>query len=157
VPPALGLLMIIFSISVASMILDYTLISADHPGYMLVISLADTIPSVLANFVLIPPFGFMGAVFAKLIANIISNPISVWCVRREQIGVRVSEYLKPMLFLMTCLGIHFGLGQDTIVSKGLLIGLFVTLCVTFSVITKRDLAFLLRTFRLPKRQPILEK
>jgi O-antigen/teichoic acid export membrane protein len=155
--PALGVLMIVFAISVASMILDYTLISAGHPGYLLAISLADTIPSILANLTLIPALGVMGAVYAKLIANIICNPVSVWCVRREKIGVKVSGYLKPMGFLVACLGIHFGLGQDTIVLKGLLMVLFVVLCVNFSVVSWRDVADLLRGLRRPIQSPVLGK
>jgi len=155
--PALGILMIIFTLSVASTILDYTLIAAGHPGYLPIISLADTVPSVVANLLLIPPFGFMGAVFAKLIANVTTNPVSVWGLRREKIGVKVGGYLKPLLFLMICLGIYLGLGRHTIALKAVMMMLFVVLCMSFSVVTSRDVVDLFKNLNLLTRQPILNK
>jgi O-antigen/teichoic acid export membrane protein len=146
-------IMIAFTLIVASMILDYTLIAAGHPKYLPIISTADTVPSVLANIILIPIFGFMGAVFAKLIANIAAFPVSVWGLYREKIAVRVGEYLKPMLFLMICLGIHVGFGLDRIAFKVLLIVLFLVLCVSFSVVTGRDAASLFRSLRFTIQRP----
>jgi O-antigen/teichoic acid export membrane protein len=155
--PAFGLLMIIFILSVASTLLDSTLIAAGHPDYIPIISLADTVPSVLANIILIPIFGFMGAVYAKLIANIITNPVSVWALHREKIGVSVSMYIKPILFLMICLAIYFGLGWKTIILKGFLIIIFVLLCVSFSIVTRRDVADILNGLKQGPRQAIVEK
>jgi O-antigen/teichoic acid export membrane protein len=150
--PAFGLLMVIFILIVASTILDYTLVAAGHPDYLPIISLADTGPSLLANLVLIPIFGFMGAVYAKLIANILTNPVSVWALLREKIGVRLSTYLKPIFLLLICLAVYFGLGWDTVVVKGFLIVLFVVLSAFFSLVTKRDISGLLKvlTLRFPK-------
>ncbi|MBN1202236.1 MAG: flippase [Anaerolineae bacterium] len=155
--PALGLLMIIFTLSVASTILDHTLIAADHPDYLPVISLADTVPSVIANLLLIPPLGFMGAVYAKLIANICTNPVSVWALLREKISVRVGAYLKPMLFMVICLGIYFGLGWDSLVIKSALLALFVVLSMAFSVITPTDLLTMFENLKPERRQPVFDK
>jgi O-antigen/teichoic acid export membrane protein len=155
--PALGVLMIVVAIAVTSMILDDGLISVGRPAYLLIINLVMAVTSVLANVSMIPLFGFMGAVYARLAADIVTNPVSVWCLRREKIGVRVSEYLKPALFLVICLAIYLGLGWDTIVLRVLLISLFVVLCVAFSVVTSGDMLALLGSLRLPVRQSALEK
>ena len=155
--PALGLLMVAVGIGTASRILDTALISAGHPAYLLIINLVTTVASVLGNVSMIPLFGFMGAVYARLMANAVANPVSVWCLRREKIGVRVSEYLKPALFLVICLMICLGLGWDTLVLKGLLMILFVVLSMGFSVITSGDMLAFLDSLRLPIRHPVLEK
>jgi O-antigen/teichoic acid export membrane protein len=152
--PALGILMLIFTLSVASTIMDNTLIAAGHPDYLPVISLADTVPSVLSNLALIPPFGFMGAVVAKLIANITTNPVSVWALRREKIGLRISEYLKPIGVMLLCLAVYFALGWPVFVLKAGLLLAFVVLCVAFSVITNRDVMTFVGNFRLSRRQPV---
>jgi O-antigen/teichoic acid export membrane protein len=154
---ALGLLMVVVAISVVSQILDAGFVSAGHPAYLLVVNLVMAAVSILANISMIPLFGFMGAAYARLTADLVGNPISAWCLRREKIGVRVSEYLKPALFLIICLTIYLGLGWDTIVLKGLLMILFVALSVTFSVVTGGDMLILLASLRRPARQPALEK
>jgi O-antigen/teichoic acid export membrane protein len=155
--PALGLLMIVASVALSSQVLDAALIAADRPAYLLIINTVMTIVSVLANVALIPLLGFMGAVYAELVANLISNPVSMWCLRREQINARWREALKPALYLVICVSIYLVLGWDTIALKLLLMVLFIALSVTFSAITGRDLQALLSSLRLPARQPALEK
>jgi O-antigen/teichoic acid export membrane protein len=155
--PALGLLMIVASVALSSQVLDAALIAADRPAYLLIINTVMTIVSVLANVSLIPLLGFMGAVYAELVANLVSNPVSMWCLRREHIRARWREALKPALYLAICLTIYLGLGWDTVVLKLLLMILFVALSVSFSAITRRDVQALLSSLRPPARQPALEK
>jgi O-antigen/teichoic acid export membrane protein len=155
--PALGLLMMATSIGMVSTILDIALISADRPAYLLIINSVTTIASVLGNMAMIPLFGFMGAAYAKLIANTVSNPVSAWCVYREGIRVRVREYLKPALILTVCLLAYKGFGWNTTALKGVLVILFVVVSAVFSVVTSGDVLALLSSLRLSSRQPILEK
>lgn len=152
--PAMAVLMVSFTISVASTILDNTLIAAGYPDYLPLISVANTVPSVGANLVLIPPFEFMGAVWAKLIANIVANPVSAWCLRHNKITVQMLDYLKPFAAMLVCMGLYFLLGSDSWLLRGALILLFVGLCAVFSVITSSDVTSL----RLPsRRQPAFDK
>lgn len=146
--PALGVLMVVVGIGVASTILDTALISAGHPAYMLIIGLVTAVASILGNVTMIPPFGFMGAAYAKLLANVVANPVSVWCLRREKIGVRVDRYLKPAFLLAICVTIYLVLGWDTVVLRGSLIILFVALSMSFSVVTGSDILVLLGSLRL---------
>ena len=155
--PALGLLMIVFTISVASTILDYALMAAGHSDYMPVISFANTGPSALANVILIPLRGFMGAVYAKGLANIVSNPVSVWALRRETIDVRVSAYLKPMAIMAVCLAGYYGLGWDSVLAKSAVLGVFVVLCTRFSVVTFDDISTFAGNMRITKHRPAYEE
>ncbi len=148
--PALGLLMMVLGLSLGGTILDLTLIAAGHSGYAPLFGLVDAGLRVLANLLLIPTYGFMGAVIANLVSNAISNPLVVLALRRENIRVRLGEYLKPMLVLVACLGLYVGIGWDTIVFKGRLILLFIGLCTGFSVVTGRDVALGLNSVRRPQ-------
>lgn len=154
---ALGLLMVVASIGVASTILDQALISAGFPAYLLIINLVTAALGVLGSASMIPLFGFMGAVYAKLVANAVANPVSVWCLRRERLGVRVREYLKPALLLGTCLGIYFVFDCQGILSRLLLIALFVVLAVALSVVTRDDVLTLVGSLRPLIRRSALDR
>ncbi len=137
--PAMSLLMIMVSVSVASTILDTSLIAIDRPVYLLVINSVTAVVSVVANIVLIPRFGFMGAVYASLIATCASYPVSLWGVYREKIRVNPFEYLKPAFILGICSIIYIWVDWDTLFFKGLLLFLFLILSFGFSIITNRDI------------------
>ena len=141
--PGFALFMVVICISVMSALLDYTLIAAGHPGYMPLISLSDTVPSVIATVILIPLFGFMGAIAARLIANIVAAPVSIWGVRREKIGLRVSHFFKPMGFMVVCYGAAAVLGPESVLVRGAAVVAFLVLCAIFGVITSEDVASVL--------------
>ena len=151
---ALGLLMASVAIGVVSTILDKALISAGYPAYLIVINLVTTIASLLGNITLIPLFGFMGAVYAKLIANTVANPVSVYCLRREKINVSMFKYILPAIFLALCLAIYYVLGWQTIFAKGIIISLFLGLSMSFSLFTIQDIQTLIGSF-LPKAQKVI--
>lgn len=155
--PALGLLMIVAAISVISQILDTGFVSAGRPAYLLIVNLVMAIVSVIANVFLIPVFGFMGAVYARLASDIVSNPVSVWCLRREKIEVHLSGYLKPALFLGICLALYWGVGSELVIFRAGVLLVFVGLCLAFSVVTPADLLTLLNSMWIPAHRPVFEK
>lgn len=151
---ALGLLMIELAISMASTILGIGLVAANHPAYLLLINLVTAVVSISVNLWLIPIVGFMGAVMARLISTTLANPVSVGCLYREKIRVRVMEYIKPVLFLAICVGLYLGLGWTSWPLKSLLLVLFIGLSSAFSVVGTKDVSAVLKTFRFPARQVI---
>ncbi|NLG52106.1 MAG: hypothetical protein GX552_18510, partial [Chloroflexi bacterium] len=110
--------------------------------------------SISVNLWLIPIVGFMGAVMARLISTTLANPVSVGCLYREKIRVRVMEYIKPVLFLAICVGLYLGLGWTSWPLKSLLLVLFIGLSSAFSVVGTKDVSAVLKTFRFPARQVI---
>lgn len=150
--PAFGLLMVILTMSVAGTILDTTLIAAGNPNYVPFISLADTIPSMIANLILIPPLGFMGAVIAKMIANLTSNPLCIWALNREGIAVRSSAYFKPAAIALVCVLLYLLPGGSTLLHKLLTLALFFGLGMLFSVIAAADVADVMTLWQQAKRK-----
>jgi O-antigen/teichoic acid export membrane protein len=146
--PAFGLLMTIVAIGTISQVLDSSTISAGFPGYLLIVNVTIAIVSITGNLLLIPIYGFMGAVYAGLIANLIGISISYWCVRRVNLKVKASEYIKPAFILVFCLSFYFALGSGNLLFKFIIILLFIALTFLFSVITIRDIKAILEGLKL---------
>ena len=155
--PGFGVLMVVICLSVMSSLLDYTLIAAGHPGYLPVISLADTVPSVIANLILIPAFGFMGAIAARLIANITTAPVSVWGIKREQIGVRLDVFFKPFIFMLVCYGAVWLVGVESLIVRFGGLVLFGALSVIFGLVTREDVVFLAGSLSLRRGRPVFDR
>lgn len=153
---ALSVLMLSVSVGLTSQMLDNALIAAGHPTYLLLINVVTTVGSLVANVVLIPIFGFMGVAYANLIANLISNPVSIWSLRRENIIPWMSAYFRSGLAYAICLGLYFILGWESFVLRALLVVLFLVLSVAFSVVTLGDIMKFLESLNLWSRKPTLE-
>lgn len=155
---ALSVLMLSVSIALSSRMLDNALIAAGHPAYLLVINVVTTVASLLANVILVPLFGFMGVAYAHLIANLVSNPVSIWSLRHEKITPWLAGYLKSALAYAVCTGLYFVLGWESLILRGLLVVLFLALALVFSVVTLGDIAKFVESINLrPREEPALEK
>lgn len=147
VAPALAVLMLVLIFSTMTTILDHALIAAGHSRYLPLISLADTVPNVIANLLLIPALGFMGAVYARLIANITTLPVVLWSLHREKIHIPIIETVKPVVVLVVCLVMYFAIGCETFICRVAILALFGAMLLVFSVITSHDAAALLRSVK----------
>lgn len=144
--PALGLLMISVGIGVANMVLDVGLIAKGRPIYMPIISIIDTVTVVGAGLVLISLFGFMGAVYAKVIANAVSNAASTFFLHREGITVWLWHYLKPLAYLVGLYAANMLLGDaSSILVRLALIGVFFVLCFTTNVVSISEIMGLINS------------
>ena len=99
----------------------------------------------------------MGAVYAKLIANISTAPVSIWAVWREKLGARSAEYFKPLFILLLCLALYAGIGQNSFGFKAILILLYFALSVGLSVITVTDITTLFDNLKPAPQPPVFDK
>jgi O-antigen/teichoic acid export membrane protein len=150
--PALGWLMVVFALSASNQILDSGYVSAGRSAYVLVVNLVTAGVSAACNLALIPLWGFMGAVYARLAAEVSSNPVSLWSVRRAGVRARAPAYLTPAVLMLLCAGIAKLLGWDTLLLKGLLVLLYLALCAAAKAITPSDLRTLFGSVRLMLRK-----
>jgi len=150
--PALGWLMIVFAIGVASQILDTAFVSAGRSALVLVVNLVTAGVSAACTLTMIPLWGFMWAVYARLTAETAGNPVSLWSVRRAGVRPRVRTYLLPALFTLLCIGFRQLLGWDALVAKGVLVLLYLGLCVAVKAVTLADLNTLFGSLRTMLRK-----
>src|SRR5688572_7496327 len=74
----LALLMISLAISAIGHPLGNTLVAAGYPSLPAAINLVHTGIHIIASTVMIPIWGFMGAIYAALLSNAVSIPVNVW-------------------------------------------------------------------------------
>jgi len=151
---ALGVLMAVFGISVASQLVDSTLISAGHPGYILVINSVTTAVTVSASLLLVPRWGVTGAVLSRLAANLLTHPVALWCLHREGINVHLRQYIRPAILLLVALAAYRSFGQGILLRLGIILA-FTLASFGVSAIRVRDLAGMLASVRPRPRQPVL--
>ncbi|PJF40382.1 MAG: hypothetical protein D6737_03740 [Chloroflexi bacterium] len=138
--PAMGLIMIAAGFALASEVLEVALIAAGHPSYVIANNTVMTGVTVGTNLALIPMFGFMGAVFARLISNIVVLPVVLLGIYREKIKADIMIFFRSAFVLGICLVMYYGLGwQENYILKSLLLVLFIALSFLFSVVSTRDL------------------
>ena len=150
--PALGVLMIINSIGLISTILDASYTAHGQPVYLILVNSLVAVINVIGNFILIPVFGFMGSVYARLIAELVGNPISYLLARAEKIQVKLSLYLKPALIFFACLIVYYIFDVQAVLLKAAVLLAYLALSAAFSVVTVRDIRTVLTSMRLiPQR------
>ncbi|MEW6754416.1 MAG: oligosaccharide flippase family protein [Candidatus Latescibacterota bacterium] len=154
--PALGLLMVVLAVSACNQILDTGFVAAGRSAFLLVVNLVTAVVGVTANLGLIPVLGFLGAAWARLLADLASNPFSVACLRRQGIRVELGRYLRPLAYLGVCVAIDRLAGVESLAAKGLIILLYLGLCRASSLIRGGDLQVALGSLRPAPRQAVLE-
>lgn len=151
------ILMVSAGIGIMSQFLDSSLISAGKPVYILIINLITAVASVAFNLTFIPLFGFVGVAYASFLANLISAPVSYYCLLREKINLRIREPLLPVLLLFTFIGIYYLLNNDNFFIKIFFIALFCLMSYIFSVVTRLDLNNLLHVINGMRSRTMLGK
>jgi O-antigen/teichoic acid export membrane protein len=149
----LSLLMFCLCIESISTILGTSLVSAGYSSLPVIINVVDAVVNIIANLILIPKFGIMGAAYAALLARIAANPANVFFLKRNGIQVNVWGYVKPILIFTICSSIYFIFGGKGIIAKVFLIILFFMLCLISSVVSKKDMLNILKGMKF-KTQPI---
>ncbi len=138
-----AILMISFQMGFIVNLMGYTLTSAGYPGRSLVENIFRIAMIIVGNIVLIKSFGIMGAALALLIANYLSNPLSVWLLRRSDIPVNVSTYVKPTFLLLLFSGLFWLYQPAEFVIKALIVLMFVGINFAIATISLNDFALVL--------------
>jgi len=145
--PALSLLMICLSVTAVGNILGISLVALGQSDKPVKITSVDTVSNVVGNLIMIPIFGFMGAVYATLISRSATIPFYIWFLKKAGVKVEFSQYLKPIL-AFGALGIIFLLIKpESVIIKLSLLVLFLVICMFLSIIKKKDFSVLFEGIR----------
>jgi O-antigen/teichoic acid export membrane protein len=97
---AFALLILRFFMRGISALIGYPFIPAGYPSVPTKINSVASLISIGLSFLMVPVYGYMGAVYALLILNIISSALYILASRRYEINPKVKCFLKPtVLFL----------------------------------------------------------
>jgi O-antigen/teichoic acid export membrane protein len=153
--PAFSLLTIGIGIGIIGNILGTTLVALGQSDKPVKINMVDSTTNIICNLIMIPIFGFMGAVYATLLSRCATNPFIVWFLIKYGLKVRISDYLKPLLALGICVIPFLIFGLENIIIKLFLIILFLCICFFLSIIKKNDLRILLKVLN-PSSENVAE-
>jgi O-antigen/teichoic acid export membrane protein len=140
--PALSLLMVAMSIALAGSLVGTSLVALGQSDKPLKINLVGTVTMIVGNFIMIPLFGFMGAVYTVLCSRCITLPLNFFFMRKSDIGIKVSEYLKPFGTFMLCAMVFVVVNSDGVILRSFLIFMFLMICSVLSIIKWNDVSMI---------------
>lgn len=91
---AFAVMMVAFHMMFLVNLLGYTLTSAGFPQRSLIENSVRAGVSVIASIALVPFFNFNGAALSRLLSNYLSNPVAVWLLRKSDIPVNMTSYVR---------------------------------------------------------------
>ena len=129
--------------SVLDNTLGYSLVAIGAPKMPLIVNLVRAILSGLLNLALTPVFGFVGAAAVAVLCNMVAVALDAYFLWRKRTHLSLTAFLKPLLIAAGC-GIPFLLIHFPSLSTKLFVGgLFISTCLTMSVVTRDDWRMLL--------------
>ena len=117
VSPAFSLLTLNFALRAISNIMGYSLVSAGFSRLPVKVNSVSSAVNIIGALIMIPAFGYIGAVYALLIMNAVSQVMHGFYLIKTEIVPRIMETIKPMLILMPLIGIYFAVGNESLVVK----------------------------------------
>lgn len=124
---ALGLLMLPLSVGLIQNVYSATLIAADYPAEPFKINVIGMSVNLGANLLLIPIFGFYGAVYARIVAVFVAHPAYVFFLRLHRLKGHYLQHGIPLLIAGVCTGVYYALQVQGIGTRIALIAVFVAL------------------------------
>jgi O-antigen/teichoic acid export membrane protein len=133
---ALGLLMLPLSVGLIQNLYSATLIASDHPQEPIKINAVGMTVNLGVNLLLIPLFGFYGAIYARIAAVLIAHPAYVFFLRLHHLKGHYLQHAIPLLIAGLCLGLYYALQLHGI---GTRIALVVTFVAVWAVMNRSTL------------------
>lgn len=121
----------------------YTLTAAGFPWRSLGQNTLKVTLNIVGDLLLIPIMGFIGSAYAQLISSYVENPVSVWMLRRSDIRLRVTDYIKQTVLLWLCAALFWWVHTGGVIYKLAIIILFIVLNAVLATISVEDLKLIL--------------
>ena len=99
--------------------------------------------TIIGDLVLIPIYGFMGPVFASLIAAYAANPLAIRLLRRSGITVTLAPYVKQITLLLLGAALYWWIQPAGFIYRVAILVVFVGLNIVLATITRDDLDLVL--------------
>lgn len=144
--PLFGLLMMSLHVVSLLSLMGYTLTAAGLPWRSTLQDGFKAALIVLANLILIPLYGVMGAALASVAAVHLSSPLTTWLLRQSGIVARIMPMLSQAAFLGLIFAYVYFMQPRLLLLKIVIIAVFVSLNFTFSTISKQDFGLLFSRF-----------
>jgi O-antigen/teichoic acid export membrane protein len=138
-----ALLMLTLHMTILVTLMGYSLTAAGYPERSLAANSIRETFMFLTNLALIPVFGLIGPVYAKLMAYYLANPLSVWLLKQSKITIKVMPYVKQTMLLLLCIAVFWSFQPENIWIKVAIFFIFIGLNFLMSAISLDDLSLML--------------
>jgi len=155
--PGLYLMMFALAINLSANVMGLTLVAAGQSDKPAKVNVVRASINLAGSLILIPRFGYLGAVYATIVSSLIANPLNIWFLKRAAIRVEPVDYLKPLIIFLGCWIPFAVFGWTAMTPRIAVVAGFLALCGFASVIRKQDLSILLDMIRRPKAAGIAEQ
>jgi O-antigen/teichoic acid export membrane protein len=118
---AFSLLMLAFYLSAMSNIMGYSLVSAGLPSTTLKVNIAAGAINLIGAFLMIPLWGFMGAVYSILLTGFISLLFHYLYLTKYDMQIELISFIKPSMVTIMVLLLYYLFTPDNLIFKIILL------------------------------------
>ena len=118
---AFSFLMVAFYLTSMSNIMGYSLVSAGLPSVTLKVNIAAGVINLIGAFLMVPPWGFMGAVYSILLTSLSSLLFHYLYLTKYEMEIDLISFVKPSLITITLLLIYYQITPDNLIYKCILL------------------------------------
>lgn len=118
---AFSLLMVAFYMTAMSNIMGYSLVSAGHPATTLKVNVAAGAISLVGAFLMVPLWGYMGAVYSMLLTGFSSLLFHYLYLTKYDMQIEIISFIKPSLITITLLLLYYQFIPDNLIFKNILL------------------------------------
>jgi O-antigen/teichoic acid export membrane protein len=139
---AFALLMLNIYLRVMANILGYGIVGAGNSSASAKVNTIAIIVNITASLLLIPRFGYLGAIYSVILMNAISQISYLVFLWRADIAPQTT-YLRPLFFLIVLAGLSTFFNIDSFLIRILFVLLYAVLCFSFVKDVRQLLAVVL--------------
>jgi O-antigen/teichoic acid export membrane protein len=139
--PVFVLLMINLSISLISNVMGTALVAMGDTQKPPIINFFNMVASWLGSILLIPSLALVGASIGNTMGTAVAFPLNRYFLRKR-IDLLDAPYLKPLTLFFIWGALVFIIKPELLIMKIALLIAFIVACVFLSIITKKDVTFL---------------
>ncbi len=118
---AFSFMMVAFYLSAMSNIMGYSLVSAGRPSITLKVNIAAGAINLIGAFLMVPLWGFMGAVYSILLTSLSSLLFHYLYLTKYNMHIELNSFIKPTLITITALLIYYPFMPDNLIFKNILL------------------------------------
>jgi len=118
---AFSFLMVAFYLNSMSHIMGYSLVSAGLPSITLKVNIAAGAINLIGAFLMVPPWGFMGAVYSLLLTSLSSLLFHYIYLIKYELKIKLIHLVKPSLITITVLLLYYQFTPDNLIYKSTLL------------------------------------
>ena len=118
---AFSFMMVAFYLTSMSNIMGYSLVSAGLPSITLKVNIAAGVINLIGAFLMVPLWGFMGAVYSILLTSLSSLLFHYLYLTKYDMQIELISFIKPTLITITALLLYYPFIPDYPIFKIILL------------------------------------